>query len=48
MRNFFHFSPVKLRKTIQRTVMITACFCAEICIAAFIVLIFNFQLYTFN
>ncbi len=42
MRNFFHFSPVKLRKTIQRTVMITACFCAEICIAAFIVLIFNF------
>lgn len=42
MRSFYHFSPLKLRKTAQRTVMITACFCAEICIAAFIVMIFNF------
>lgn len=42
MRDFYHFLPLKLRKIIRRTVMITACFCAEICIAAFIVLIFNF------
>lgn len=42
MRSFYHFSPLKLKKTAQRTIMITACFCAEICIAAFIVLIFNF------
>ncbi len=42
MRNFFHFSPVKPKKKAQRTIMLTACFCAEICIAAFIVMIFNF------
>lgn len=42
MRWFYHFSPLKLRKIARNTILITACFCAEICIAAFIVLIFNF------
>ncbi len=41
MRRFFHFAPFRLKKAQRLTVMITACFCAEICIAAFIVLIFN-------
>ncbi len=42
MRWFYHFSPVKLRKTTRRIILITACFCAEICVAAFIVMFFNF------
>ncbi len=42
MRWFYHFSPLKLRKIARNTILVTASFCAEICIAAFIVLIFNF------
>lgn len=42
MRWFYHFSPVRLRKIARRTILITACFCAEICIAAFFVLFLNF------
>lgn len=42
MRWFYHFSPLKMRKKARNIMLITACFCAEICVAAFIVLIFNF------
>lgn len=42
MRWFYHFSPVRLRKKARSIILVTACFCAEICVAAFIVLFFNF------
>ncbi len=42
MRWFYHFSPAKLRRIARRIILLTACFCAEICIAAFIVMFFNF------
>ncbi len=42
MRWFYHFSPVRLRKKARNIILVTACFCAEICVAAFIVLFFNF------
>ena len=42
MRSFFHFSPLRLQKKARNIVLITACFSAEICIAAFFVLFFNF------
>ncbi len=42
MRWFYHFSPVKLRKKARNVILVTACFCAEICVAAFIVMFFNF------
>ena len=42
MRWFYHFSPVKLRKKARNIILVTACFCAEICVAAFIVMFFNF------
>lgn len=42
MKGFFHFYPKRIQRRTGRVLVFTAVFCAEICIAAFFVLIFNF------
>lgn len=42
MRSYFHFSPEHIRRRTAKILIFTAIFCAELCVAAFFVLIFNF------
>ncbi len=41
MRTFFHWNPEKLRRRERKLILVAAALCAEICVAAFFVLIFN-------
>ena len=42
MRSYFHFSPERIRRRTGKILIFSAVFCAELCVAAFFVLIFNF------
>ncbi len=41
VRNYFHFYPKKIQRRTGKILIFSAVFCAEICIAAFFVLIFS-------
>lgn len=42
LKEFFHYSPVRIKKNTLKILIFSAVVCAEICIATFFVLIFNF------
>lgn len=42
MKNYFHFSPRRLKRRLKKIILFTVVFCSEMSVAGFFVLIFNF------